>query len=266
MNSPARGRDSRTHDAPGGKGVAPGIAMGRALVAKSARRAGPDTGSPRAAPIATAGLRRQPSARVSNSRRCVRRVADDRPAQAAIFAAQLLMLDDPLLTRRGRAHRSSASTPIGPRTRYRERTSVSRSKVTAGSATRRRSCRRRRARAANLRPGRDPPVDLTHEPSLRWCWWPTSFRRQPQLDWPGPRPCDVGGPTHHTVIRSGRWGFRRWSARRYQCDCAGADAGDRRRSARLRSIRRRTPRSGGEGGGALAGDRAPPNCAPAGRT
>jgi phosphotransferase system enzyme I (PtsI) len=84
-----------------GRGVAPGIAIGRAVVAVREaqqvryRLASSGVDRERQRLKAAAGRTRRELEEISS--RVSRTIG---PAQAAIFAAQLLMLDDPLLTRR----------------------------------------------------------------------------------------------------------------------------------------------------------------------
>ena len=129
------------------------------------------------------------------------------PAQAAIFAAQLLMLDDPLLAARAdeliRTERINADWAL-------ERAIAELHEVFAreGDAW----LRERVGDLAdvggrlqrNLRPGRDPLVDLVQElePPLILVADELPPSVAAQLDWTRVRGlvCDVGSPTHHTVI------------------------------------------------------------------
>jgi len=191
-----------------GRGVAPGIAVGRAVVAvrdaSQVRYRLASSGVDRerhrlrAARDRTRLELEEISARVS-------RTAG--PAQAAIFAAQLLMIDDPLLTRRAdeliRTDRINADWAL-------ERAIAELHELFAreGDAWLRERVgdladvggRLRR----NLRPGRDPLVDLVLElePPLVLVADELPPSTAAQLDWDRVKGlvCDVGGPTHHTVI------------------------------------------------------------------
>ena len=191
-----------------GRGVAPGIAMGRALVAvREARQvryrlasSGVDRERQR---LRAAGQRTRRELEEISSR--VSRTIG--PAQAAIFAAQLLMLDDPLLTRRAdeliRSERINADWAL-------ERAIAElyeRFAIEGDGWLRERGGdladvggRLQR----NLRPGTDPLVDLIHElePPLVLVADELPPSIAAQLDWSRVRGlvCDVGGPTHHTVI------------------------------------------------------------------
>src|SRR5262245_36585278 len=191
-----------------GRGVADGIAVGRAVVAvRDARQvryrlasSGVDRERQR---LRTARERtrvelEEISARVS------RTVGS---AQAAIFAAQLLMLDDPLLTRRAdeliRAERINADWALERAVAElhelfaREGDVWLRDRVgdlaDAGARLRR-----------NLRPGRDPLVDLVFElePPVVIVADELPPSVAAQIDWSRARGLvsDIGSPTHHTVI------------------------------------------------------------------
>ncbi|HUL73923.1 MAG TPA: phosphoenolpyruvate--protein phosphotransferase [Vicinamibacterales bacterium] len=191
-----------------GRGVAPGIAVGRAVVAV------------RAAPqvryrLATSGVdRERQRLRAARERTRVEleeissRVSRTAgPAQAAIFAAQLLMLDDPLLTKRAdeliRLERINGDWAL-------ERAIAELHEVFAREGDD--WLRERVGDLAdvggrlqrNLRPGRDPLVDLIQElePPLVIVADELSPSLAAQLDWTRVRGliCDVGSPTHHTVI------------------------------------------------------------------
>ena len=191
-----------------GRGVAPGTAIGRAVVAvREARQVRYRLAANgiererqrlRAARERTRGELEEISARVS------RTVG---PAQAAIFAAQLLMLDDPLLTKRAdeliRTERLNADWAL-------ERAIDELHQVFAreGDAW----LRDRIGDLAdvggrlqgNVRPGRDPLVDLIQElePPLIIVADELPPSVAAQLDWSRVRGliCAVGSPTHHTVI------------------------------------------------------------------
>jgi phosphotransferase system enzyme I (PtsI) len=191
-----------------GRGVAPGTAVGRAVVAvREARQvryrlaaSGVDRERQRlrAARERTRVELEEISARVS------RTVG---PAQAAIFAAQLLMLDDPMLTKRAdeliRAERLNADWAL-------ERAIDELHEVFAreGDAW----LRDRVGDLAdvggrlqnNVRPGRDALVDLVQElePPLIIVADELPPSVAAQLDWSRVRGlvCAVGSPTHHTVI------------------------------------------------------------------
>jgi phosphotransferase system enzyme I (PtsI) len=175
-----------------GRGVAPGIAIGRAVVAvREARQV--------RYRLASSGVELEEiSSRVSRT---------IGPAQAAIFAAQLLMLDDPLLTRRAdeliRIERINADWAI-----ERAMAELYERFTVEGDGW----LRERGGDLAdvggrlhrNLRPGRDPLVDLIRElePPLILVADELPPSIAAQLDWSRVRGlvCDVGGPTHHTVI------------------------------------------------------------------
>lgn len=191
-----------------GKGVAPGIAIGRALVAvreaKQVRYR-----------LATSGVdreRQRLKAAAGRTRRELEEISSRvsrtiGPAQAAIFAAQLLMLDDPLLTRRAdeliRNERINADWALEQAIgELYERFNVEgdgwlREKggdlADVGGRLQR-----------NLRPGRDPLVDLIQElePPLILVADELPPSIAAQLDWTRVRGLvsDIGGPTHHTVI------------------------------------------------------------------
>jgi phosphoenolpyruvate-protein phosphotransferase (PTS system enzyme I) len=191
-----------------GRGVAPGIAIGRAVVAvREARQV--------RYRLASSGVDRERQRLRAASDRTRRELEEISsrvsrtigPAQAAIFAAQLLMLDDPLLTRRAdeliRVERINADWALErAMAELYERFSVE------GDGW----LRERGGDLAdvggrlhrNLRPGRDPLVDLIHElePPLILVADELPPSIAAQLDWSRVRGlvCDVGGPTHHTVI------------------------------------------------------------------
>jgi phosphotransferase system enzyme I (PtsI) len=191
-----------------GRGVSPGVAVGRAVVAvREARQvryrlatSGVDRERQRlrAAKERTRVELEEISARIS------RTVGH---AQAAIFAAQLLMLDDPMLTRRAdeliRSEKINADWAL-------ERAMQELHEVFAreGDAW----LRERVGDLAdvggrllrNLRPGRDPIVDLVLElePPVILVADELPPSAAAQIDWTRVRGlvCDIGSPTHHTVI------------------------------------------------------------------
>jgi phosphotransferase system enzyme I (PtsI) len=129
------------------------------------------------------------------------------PAQAAIFAAQLLILDDPLLTRRAdelvRSERINADWAV-------ERAGAEVQELFARDGD---AWLRERAGdltdvtarlLRSLRPDRDPLVDLIRElePPLILVADELPPSVAAQLDWSRVRGlvCDAGGPTHHTAI------------------------------------------------------------------
>jgi phosphotransferase system enzyme I (PtsI) len=191
-----------------GRGVAAGIAVGRAVVAvRDARqvryrlatsKVDRERQRLRAARDRTRVELEEISARVT------RTVGS---AQAAIFAAQLLMLDDPLLASRAdeliRTERINADWAL-------ERAIAELHQVFAreGDAW----LRERVGDLAdvggrlqrNIRPGRDPLVELVHEvePPVVVIADELPPSLAAQLDWTRVcgLVCDIGSPTHHTVI------------------------------------------------------------------
>jgi phosphotransferase system enzyme I (PtsI) len=191
-----------------GRGVSPGVAVGRAVVAvREARQV--------RYRLATSGVERERQ-RLRAARERTRVELEEissrvsrtvGPAQAAIFAAQLLMLDDPLFVRRAdeliRAERINGDWAL-------ERAIAELHQVFAreGDAW----LRERVGDLAdvggrlqrNLRPGHDPLVELVQELEsplvLVADELPPSIAAQ--LDWTRVRGlvCDIGSPTHHTVI------------------------------------------------------------------
>ncbi len=191
-----------------GRGVAAGTAVGRAVVVVR------DAGEVRYR-LAASGVDRERQ-RLKTARAETRQQLEEissrvsrtvGQAQAAIFAAQLLMLDDPLLASRAdtliRTERINADwalkRAIGELHEIfaREGDAWLRERVgdladVAGRLQR------------NLRPGRDPLVDLVRE--LEGPLIVVADELSPsiaaQLDWTKVRGlvCDVGSPTHHTVI------------------------------------------------------------------
>ncbi len=191
-----------------GRGVAAGTAIGRAVVAVR------DAGQVRYR-LAASGVDRErqrlKAARAETrsqleeiSSRVSRTVGQ---AQAAIFAAQLLMLDDPMFTARVdtliRTERINADWALDKalgelRAVFaREGDAWLRERVGDLSDVGGRLQR-------NLRPGRDPLVDFVRE--LDGPLIVVADELSPsiaaQLDWTKVRGlvCDVGSPTHHTVI------------------------------------------------------------------
>ena len=191
-----------------GRGVAPGVAVGRALVAvREARQV--------RYRLAASGVDRERQ-RLRAAREHARRELEEissrvsrtiGSAQAAIFAAQLLMLDDPLLSRRAdeliRSERINADWALERAVQelhdafVREGDSWLRERVgdlaDVGGRLQR-----------NLRPARDPLVDLVQElePPLILIADELSPSIAAQMDWTRVRGLvsNAGGPTHHTVI------------------------------------------------------------------
>lgn len=191
-----------------GRGVAGGAAVGRALVAVREARfvryrlassgVERERGRLRAARARTRQELEEISSRVS------RTVG---PAQAAMFAAQILMLDDPHFAARAddlvRTERINADWALDQAIAEidavlaREGDEWVRERVTdladVGGRVRR-----------NLRSGRDPLVQLVQqlEPPLILIADDLPPSTAAQLDWTrvSGLVCDVGSPTHHTVI------------------------------------------------------------------
>lgn len=191
-----------------GRGVAPGVSVGRAVVAvRDARHV--------RYRLATSGVDRERQ-RLRSARDRTRVELEEissrvsrtvGPAQAAIFAAQLLMIDDPLLSSRAdtliRTERINADWAL-------ERAIAELHEVFAreGDAWLRERVgdladvggRLRR----NLRPGQDPLVQLILElePPLIVVADELPPSIAAQIDWTRVRGLvtDVGSPTHHTVI------------------------------------------------------------------
>jgi phosphotransferase system enzyme I (PtsI) len=191
-----------------GRGVSPGIAVGRAVVAvRDARQV--------RYRLASSGVDRERQ-RLRHARERTRRELEEisarvartiGPAQAAIFAAQLLILDDPLLTRRAdelvRSERINADWAV-------ERAAAEVQDLFARDGD---AWLRERAGdltdvtarlLRSLRPDRDPLVDLIRElePPLILVADELPPSVAAQLDWSRVRGlvCDAGGPTHHTAI------------------------------------------------------------------
>jgi len=191
-----------------GRGVSPGVAIGRALVAvREARQVRYRLASGRVdrERQRLRGARDRTRQELEEiSQRVARTVG---PAQAAIFAAQLLMLDDPLLTRRAdeliRTERINADWALERAIEElhdlfaREGDAWLRER--AGDLT---DVGGRLQR--NLRPARDPLVDLIQEiePPIVLVADELSPSVAAQIDWTRVRGLvsDVGAPTHHTVI------------------------------------------------------------------
>ena len=191
-----------------GRGVSPGIAVGRAVVAvRDARQV--------RYRLASSGVDRERQ-RLRQARERTRRELEEisarvartiGPAQAAIFAAQLLILDDPLLTRRAdelvRSERINADWAV-------ERAGAEVQELFARDGD---AWLRERAGdltdvtarlLRSLRPDRDPLVDLIRElePPLILVADELPPSVAAQLDWSRVRGLvsDAGGPTHHTAI------------------------------------------------------------------
>lgn len=191
-----------------GRGVAAGIAVGRAVIAvrdaRQVRYRLAASGVDRERQRLRAARERSRAELEEISSRVSRTVG---PAQAAIFAAQLLMLDDPLLASRAdeliRAERINADWAV-------ERAIAELHAVFAreGGAW----LRERAGDLAdvagrlqrNLRPGRGGLVDLVQEidPPVIVVADELPPSVAAQLDWTRVRGlvCDIGSPTHHTVI------------------------------------------------------------------
>lgn len=191
-----------------GRGVAAGTAIGRAVVAVR------DAGQVRYR-LAASGVdreRQRLKAAHQETRRQLEEISSRisrtvGPAQAAIFAAQLLMLDDPMFTARVdeliRTEKINADWALDRalgelhEVFAREGDAWLRERVgdlaDVGGRLQR-----------NLRPGRDPLVDFVRE--LEGPLIVVADELSPsiaaQLDWTKVRGlvCDVGSPTHHTVI------------------------------------------------------------------
>jgi phosphotransferase system enzyme I (PtsI) len=191
-----------------GRGVAAGTAIGRAVVAVR------DAGQVRYR-LAASGVDRERQ-RLKAARQETRRQLEEissrisrtvGQAQAAIFAAQLLMLDDPMFTARVdeliRTEKINADwaldRALGELREVFAREGDAWLRERAGDLA---DVGGRLLR--NLRPGRDPLVDFVRE--LEGPLIVVADELSPsiaaQLDWTKVRGlvCDVGSPTHHTVI------------------------------------------------------------------
>ncbi len=191
-----------------GRGVAPGVALGRAVVAARDARdvryrlaaSGVDRERQRlrAARDRTRQQLEEISARVS------RTVG---PAQAAIFAAQVMMLDDPLLVSRAdaliRAERINADWAL--QRAIEELHNVFAREGDAWLSERVGDLADVSGRLQrNLRPDHDPLADLLRdiEPPVIVVARELPASVAAQFDWTRVRGlvCEVGSPTHHTVI------------------------------------------------------------------
>jgi phosphotransferase system enzyme I (PtsI) len=191
-----------------GRGVAPGIAVGRAVVAvreaRHVRYRLAASGVDRERHRLRAARERTRAELEEISSRVARTIGQ---AQAAIFAAQLLMLDDPLLVRRAddliRTERINGDWAIERATAELRELFAREGDVwlreRAGDLT---DVGERLQR--NLRPGRDPLVDLVEElePPLVLIADELPPSMAAQVDWTRVRGFvgEVGSPTHHTVI------------------------------------------------------------------
>jgi phosphotransferase system enzyme I (PtsI) len=191
-----------------GRGVAPGVALGRAVVAARDARdvryrlaaSGVDRERQRlrAARDRTRSQLEEISARVS------RTVG---PAQASIFAAQVMMLDDPLLVSRAdaliRAERINADWAL--QRAIEELHNVFAREGDAWLSERVGDLADVSGRLQrNLRPDHDPLADLVRDidPPVIVVARELPASVAAQFDWTRVRGlvCEVGSPTHHTVI------------------------------------------------------------------
>jgi phosphoenolpyruvate-protein phosphotransferase (PTS system enzyme I) len=191
-----------------GRGVAPGVAIGGAVVVTR------DASTVRYR-LAASGVERERQ-RLRTARDRTRRDLEDisermartlGAAQAAIFAAQLLMLDDPLLARRAddliRTQRINAEWALDRAVAelhealVREGDAWVRDRVGDVSDVTGRMCR-------HLRPGTDSIADRIREidPPVILVADDLPPSAAAQLDWTRVRGlvCDGGSPTSHTVI------------------------------------------------------------------
>jgi phosphotransferase system enzyme I (PtsI) len=191
-----------------GRGVAPGIAVGRAVVAvreaRHVRYRLAASGVERERQRLRAARERTRAELEEISSRVARTIGQ---AQAAIFAAQLLMLDDPLLVRRAdeliRAERINGDWALERATAElrelfaREGDVWLRERVTDLTDVGGRLQR-------NLRPGRDPLAELVEEsePPLVLIADELPPSMAAQVEWTRVRGFvgEVGSPTHHTAI------------------------------------------------------------------
>lgn len=191
-----------------GRGVAPGVALGRAVVAAR------DARDVRYR-LAASGVDRERH-RLRSARNRTRQQLEEissrvsrtvGAAQASIFAAQLLMLDDPLLVSRAdaliRSERINADWAL--QRAIQELHDVFAREGDAWLSERVGDLADVSGRLQrNLRPDLDPLVDLIHElePPVIVVARELPASVAAQLDWTRVRGlvCEVGSPTHHTVI------------------------------------------------------------------
>ena len=191
-----------------GRGVAPGVALGRAVVAARHAR---DVRYR----LAASGVDRERQ-RLRSARNRTRQQLEEissrvsrtvGAAQASIFAAQLLMLDDPLLVSRAdaliRAERINADWAL--QRAIQELHDVFAREGDAWLSERVGDLSDVSGRLQrNLRPDLDPLVDLIQDldPPVILVTRELPASVAAQLDWTRVRGliCEVGSPTHHTVI------------------------------------------------------------------
>lgn len=191
-----------------GRGVAPGVAVGRAVVAAR------DAHDVRYR-LAASGVERERQ-RLRSARNRTRQQLEEissrvsrtvGSAQASIFAAQLLMLDDPLLVSRAdtliRTERINADWAL--QRAIQELHDVFAREGDAWLSERVGDLADVSGRLQrNLRPDRDPLVELIQElePPVIVVARELPASVAAQLDWTRVRGliCEVGSPTHHTVI------------------------------------------------------------------